>query len=59
MSTISIVDCDVPLRFLRTAFEPDDWVAVFLKSYETGATKQRVGPMALIGDARLQSGFDG
>src|SRR4051812_34087987 len=41
-----IVDSDAAVQFLRTAFEPDDWVAIFLKSYESGRTAQRVGPLA-------------
>lgn len=48
------VDREAPLRFLETAYQPDDWVAVFLKSYETGRTAQRVGPISLIADARFQ-----
>ncbi|HKY20415.1 MAG TPA: DNA-primase RepB domain-containing protein [Vicinamibacterales bacterium] len=50
-----IVDRQAPLRFLETAYQPDDWVAVFLKSYETGRTAQRVGPVSLIADARFQA----
>ena len=50
-----IVDREAPLRFLETAYQPDDWVAVFLKSYETGRTAQRVGPVSLIADARFQA----
>ena len=49
------IDRDAPLRFLRTAYEPDDWVAVFLKSYETGRTAQRVGPLSLVSDPRFQA----
>src|SRR5215216_3254276 len=49
------VDRDAPLRFLRTAYEPDDWLAVFLKSYETGATAQRVGPRSMVAAPRFQS----
>lgn len=52
---MTAVDRDAPLRFLRTAFQPDDWVAVFLKSYETGRTAQRVGPVSLITDPRFQA----
>jgi hypothetical protein len=52
---MSNVDVEAPLRFLRTAYEPDDWVAVFLKSYETGRTTQRVGPVSLIADPRFQA----
>ena len=49
------VDRAAPLQFLRTAYEPDDWIAVFLKSYETGHTAQRVGPVSLVADARFQA----
>jgi len=50
-----VVDRIAPLRFLRSAYHPDDWIAVFLKSYVTGETAQRVGPISLITDARFQS----
>src|SRR5947209_754888 len=50
-----MVDRDAPLRFLRTAYQPDDWVAVFLKSYETGRSTQRVGPVSLIANRRFQA----
>jgi hypothetical protein len=50
-----VIDRDAPLRFLRTAYEPEDWVAVFLKSYETGRTTQRVGPLSLVSDPRVQA----
>lgn len=43
-----IVDTEASIHFLRTAYEPDDWIAVFLKSYETGQTLQRVGPLSLF-----------
>lgn len=43
------------LEFLRTAFEPDDWIAVLLKSHETGGTAQRVGPLSLIAHPRFQA----
>jgi hypothetical protein len=36
------IDLDAPLRFLRTAFRPDDWIAVLLKAHETGGRAQRV-----------------
>jgi hypothetical protein len=49
------VDREAPLRFLRTAYEPDDWVAVFLKSFETGSAVQRVGPLSLVGHPRFQA----
>ena len=34
------------VRFLRTCFQPDDWIAVFLKNYHDGRVVQRVGPMS-------------
>src|SRR5712691_5893613 len=49
------VDREAPLQFLRLAYEADDWIAVFLKSYETGRTMQRVGPLSLIADERFQA----
>ena len=49
------VDHEAPLRFLRTAFQPDDWVAIFLKSYETGQVTQRVGPLEWVMHPRFQA----
>src|ERR1700681_1560544 len=49
------VDRSAPLRFLRTAYQPDDWVAVFLKSYETGRFVQRVGPLPMVVTPRFQA----
>ena len=49
------VDRSAPLRFLRTAYQPDDWIAVFLKSYETGRVVQRVGPLAMVVTPRYQA----
>jgi hypothetical protein len=49
------IDREAPLRFLRTAFQPDDWVAVFLKSYETGHVAQRVGPLDWVMHPRFQA----
>jgi hypothetical protein len=55
MNASGIVDRAAPLTFLRTAYDADDWVAVFLKSYETGRTTQRVGPTSLVAEARFQA----
>jgi hypothetical protein len=44
---MSFVDHDAALRFLHTAYDPDDWVAVFLKSYVSGRIAQRVVPVSL------------
>lgn len=49
------IDLDAPIRFLRTQFMPDDWVAVLLKSHDTGGTTQRVGPVALIASPKFQA----
>jgi hypothetical protein len=43
------------LRFLRTAYETDDWIAVFLKRYDTGDTVQRVGPVTLFLQPNVQA----
>lgn len=48
------VDRDSPLRFLKTAFLPDDWIAVLLKCYDTGEAVQRVGPVGMVLDPRFQ-----
>jgi DNA primase RepB-like protein len=50
-----IVDGAAAVRFLRTAFEPEDWIAIFLKSYQTGRTAQRVGPVAMFLEPRLHA----
>jgi hypothetical protein len=49
------IDRDAPLRFLSIAYSPDDWVAVLLKSHDTGGTAQRVGPLSLIAHPRFQA----
>src|SRR4051812_24115680 len=46
---------EAPLRFLATAFEPHDRIAVLLKSHDTGGTAQRVGPLSLIAHPRFQA----
>lgn len=50
-----IVDTEASMRFLRTAYEPDDWIALFLKSYKTGHTMQRVGPRSLFLEPRVHA----
>jgi hypothetical protein len=52
---VRAVDREAPLRFLRTAFQPDDWVAILLKSYETGRVHQRVGPLDWVMHPRFQA----
>ena len=45
---MSVIEPSAPLRLLRAGYAPDDWVAVFLKSYATGETCQRVASIAQI-----------
>ena len=49
------VDRAAPLQFLRTAYEADDWIAVFLKRYDTGEAVQRVGPVTLFQQPKMQA----
>lgn len=51
---MALIDREAPLRFLRTAFGPSDWVAVFLKNYRTGQTAQRVIPVDAAMAPRFQ-----
>ena len=48
-------DRHTPIRFLRTLFEPTDWVAIFLKSYERRDVAQRVGPVSWVQSDRFQA----
>ena len=43
---MAAIDSDLPRCFLRTAFAPDDCVAVLLKSYQRSRVAQRVGPIS-------------
>jgi hypothetical protein len=54
MPAMSGINRAVPTRFLRTVFEPEDWVAIFLKSYETGRVAQRVGSVSWVQTERFQ-----
>lgn len=45
---------DVPSQFLGTVFDQTDWVAVFLKSYESSCVAQRVGPVSWVSSVRFQ-----
>jgi hypothetical protein len=49
------IDRDAPHLFLEAGYEPEDWVAVFLKSYDTGETAQRVLPRSAAISPRLQA----
>jgi len=50
-----LIDRVAPLTFLRTAFHEDDWVAVFIKSYQSGRIAQRVRPVQQIQSAKFQA----
>ena len=45
---MSAIEPTAPLRLLHAGYAPDDWVAVFLKSYATNETCQRVASIAQI-----------
>ena len=51
---MAAADRHAPIRFLRTLFEPTDWVAIFLKSYERSTVAQRVGPVSWVQTERFQ-----
>jgi hypothetical protein len=54
MATNVEVDSEAARRFFRLAYEPSDWVAVFLKSYESGQVAQRVQPVSWASAGRVQ-----
>jgi hypothetical protein len=43
-----------PVQFIRTVFQPGDWVAIFLKSYERRDVAQRVGSISWVQSGRFQ-----
>jgi hypothetical protein len=49
------IDHEAAINFLRVGYQPDDWVAVFLKSYESGRIGQRVVPVSLVMTSRFQA----
>ena len=49
------IDRHAPARFLAIAYEPDDWVAVLLKSHVTGETAQRILPVSAVAASRFQA----
>ena len=48
------IDHGAAVDFVRTGFHPEDWMAVFVKSYKTGWVAQRVGPVSLVVSPRFQ-----
>jgi hypothetical protein len=49
------IDPNAPSRFLAIGYEPDDWVAVLLKSHESGETAQRILPVSAVAASRFQA----
>jgi hypothetical protein len=49
------IDRKAPLQFLRTAYEPGDWIAVLLKPHGLGDAMQRVGPVDFAASTRFQA----
>jgi hypothetical protein len=49
------IDPNAPARFLAIGYEPDDWVAVLLKSHETGETAQRILRVSAVAASRFQA----
>lgn len=52
---VVIAKSEAALQFLRTVYEPEDWIALFLKSYVTGRTTQRVGPLSQFLEPRIHA----
>lgn len=50
-----LIDREAPLRFLSTAFDPADCVAVFLKCYASGRVAQRVRSVDDVKAPRFQA----
>lgn len=49
------IDPTAPSRFLEAGYQQEDWVAVLLKSHETGNTAQRILPVSAVTAARFQA----
>jgi hypothetical protein len=49
------VDPNAPSRFLAIGYEEHDWVAVLVKSHETGEAAQRILPVSAVAAPRFQA----
>jgi hypothetical protein len=49
------VDPNAPSRFLAIGYEEHDWVAVLVKSHETGEATQRILPVSAVAAPRFQA----
>lgn len=52
---MAAVNRRVPVQFLRSAFEAEDWVGVLLKTYQTGRVVQRIVPVSTAVSDRFQA----
>ena len=48
------VDREATVQFLSSVYEPTDWVAILLKSYERSGVAQRVRSISCIQSERFQ-----
>jgi hypothetical protein len=55
MRVVIVVDTKASLEFLRTAFQPDDWVALLVKSSRAYRVAQRVVPISVAMSPRVQA----
>jgi hypothetical protein len=52
--TMAAADYHASGHFLRIVFDPTDWVAILLKSYERPFVAQRIGPLTWVQSDRFQ-----
>lgn len=55
MRLVIVVDTKGSLEFLQTAYHPDDWVAVLVKSSNSRHVAQRVVPVSVAMSPRVQA----
>jgi len=52
---LSVFDPSAPVEFLRMAYQPDDWVAVLVKSSGTNRVAQRIVPVSVAMSSSVQA----
>jgi hypothetical protein len=52
---LTVIDPRTPVEFLQTAYQPDDWIAVLVKSSGTNRVAQRVVPVSVSMSPRFQA----
>jgi hypothetical protein len=50
-----VIDGHAPLQFLRLAYQPGEWIAVFVKSSEHARTAQRIAPVSVVMSSPFQA----